>query len=355
MTWKQRKINCSFDHWFKDFRRVTLKSIIIPLPQEFITDYLLKDGIFLPPSLNQDGEERHPYDNTDDSSSFSSTYSDESDTIPRDVPCFPELEEKILNSIEELGGVVFPKLNWSAPRDAAWIAFGSTLKCTDVASIYLLLKSSDFIMHDLLHPFDDVCENKEPVENHTSEEVPSIPIEYCLVLRKWWDLNPSCEFRCFVRDGLLIAACQRDFINYFSFLLSVRSEFAESIKSFFEREISGKFTDDSCMLYFQSNTLDSFDIYINKNNRKAFLIDLNPWIPSTDSLLFSWNELQELNGGSFELRLIESQNIADGNSMNQPAFTSNRVPKESIDLGNGELSVGDIDDMISSMRLEDEK
>jgi hypothetical protein len=60
-----------------------------------------------------------------------------------------------------------------------------------------------------------------------------------------------------------------------------------------------------------------------------------------------------MNDGSIELRLVESQNIADGNSMNQPAFNCNRVPKESIDLGNGELAVGDIENMITKMRLEE--
>jgi hypothetical protein len=252
---KNLKVNCSFDKWFKDFKHVTLKSCIIPLPQDFISEYLLKDGIFLPPS--RDGEEQTPY-TTDDSSSFSSTYSDESESGAQETPCFPELEEKILDSIEELGGVVFPKLNWSAPRDAAWIAFGSTLKCNDVASIYLLLKASDFITHDLLHPFgyeSEVGESLELIEDGLQsitldEEVKSSPVEYCLVLRKWYDLNPSCEFRCFVRDGVLIAACQRDFINYYSFLLSIRQEISDSIKSFFDREISGKFTDTSCMYLF---------------------------------------------------------------------------------------------------------
>lgn len=32
------------------------------------------------------------------------------------VPSFPELQEQIRDAIEELGGTVFPKLNWSSPR-----------------------------------------------------------------------------------------------------------------------------------------------------------------------------------------------------------------------------------------------
>jgi hypothetical protein len=61
-----------------------------------------------------------------------------------------------------------------------------------------------------------------------------------------------------------------------------------------------------------------------------------------------------MSSGAVEMRLVESQGIADGNSMNQPAYTCNRVPKESIDLGNGELGMSDLGDMISTMRTQDQ-
>ena len=43
-----------------------------------------------------------------------STSSDAEDF--EDDPCFPELIELIEQSLEELGGEVVPKLNWSCPR-----------------------------------------------------------------------------------------------------------------------------------------------------------------------------------------------------------------------------------------------
>ena len=94
-------------------------------------------------------------------------------------PSFPELTQWITQSIAELGGKAFPKLNWSSPRvawccrqthadtlvylhtsdlppvspppsqDAAWVNGDNTLQCTSPADVYLLLKSSDFIQHDL--------------------------------------------------------------------------------------------------------------------------------------------------------------------------------------------------------------
>lgn len=34
------------------------------------------------------------------------------------------------------------------------------------------------------------------------------PIDYCLVLRKWMDINPAFEFRCFVKNKELVGQCQ---------------------------------------------------------------------------------------------------------------------------------------------------
>ena len=64
-------------------------------------------------------------------------------------PSFPDLVEKVTQSIHRLGGAVLPKLNWSAPRDAMWIAPGNSLKCVCPGEVILLLKSSNFIAHDI--------------------------------------------------------------------------------------------------------------------------------------------------------------------------------------------------------------
>ena len=43
-------------------------------------------------------------------------------------------------------------LNWSCPKDATWVAFNNNLKCSNLSQLYLLLKSSDFVVHDLTSP-----------------------------------------------------------------------------------------------------------------------------------------------------------------------------------------------------------
>lgn len=75
----------------------------------------------------------------------------------------------------------------------------SPLKCTSPADVYLLLKSSDFVTHDL---------NVERVfEGCGAGERPLYDLE--LVLRKWYSVDRSREVRCFVRNDMLLGVCNR--------------------------------------------------------------------------------------------------------------------------------------------------
>ncbi|KAJ0975166.1 hypothetical protein J5N97_017131 [Dioscorea zingiberensis] len=76
--------------------------------------------------------------------------SDDDRQSPADAaPSFPDLEDAVNRSITALGGAVLPKLNWSSPKDAAWISSDGSLRCTSFSDIALLLRSSDSISHDL--------------------------------------------------------------------------------------------------------------------------------------------------------------------------------------------------------------
>lgn len=73
----------------------------------------------------------------------------------------------------------------------------SPLKCTCPADVYLLLKSSDFISHDL---------SKETVFEDCEISLDKLTYELELVLRKWYPVDRSREFRCFVRQDVLLGA-----------------------------------------------------------------------------------------------------------------------------------------------------
>ena len=157
------------------------------------------------------------------------------------------------------------------------MSLDGTLKCSSIADIFLLLKSSDFIAHDLSHAYED-CISDSTASDEASDNhgITARPQNFDLILRKWYDLHPSMEFRCFVRNNHLIgmylrdsvkicilisnsflAITQRDYLNYYSFLVESRDEIEDSIKEFFESKIKNKFSSDSCMCscYFYQDFL----------------------------------------------------------------------------------------------------
>ncbi|ORZ34942.1 D123-domain-containing protein [Catenaria anguillulae PL171] len=254
----------SFEQWYPLFRRHTIKSVVIDLPTDFV-EYLHADGIALPES-----EALYTYDESVDteaiaSQSDSDSGDDDDDDIASEAepaPTFPALESAISAAIASLGGAVFPKLNWSSPRDAAWIALDGTLKCGSMSDIILLLKASDFVAHDL----------DQPAERRV------------LVLRKWAGLHPGLEFRCWVHAQQLIAISQRDTSHFYPFLVTDHQDLSDSIHDFFEDVVRDQFPLESYC----------FDVYLAKADREPTLVDLNPFSQTTDTLLYTWDELQQL-------------------------------------------------------------
>lgn len=285
--------NCSYDAWFPKYRSSCLKSRIIPLPQSFVS-YLHEDGIILADddeyknaeARDEDEEWHTPAANNlrqarpespDDEDGEDEEDEDEHSRLPPNER-FPETHNLIKDKIAELGGAVAPKLNWSSPKDAKWISpHQNTLKCTSPNDIYLLLKSSSFISHDLLHAFDD-CTSSPP----------SRPFAPILVLRPFFTPHVALEFRCFVKARSLIGMSQRD-LNYYPFLEGLRPQLWRKVRDFFRETLRFTFPDANF----------TFDVYIPESSfaedglGKVRLMDINPWALRTDSLLFSWQELLE--------------------------------------------------------------
>jgi hypothetical protein len=112
----------------------------------------------------------------------------------------------------------------------------------------------------------------------TTDDIP-----YHLVLRKFFQMNPSVEFRCFVRNRKLIALCQRD-LNHFDFLFRMQDKLRHVIHNFFDDRLKHTFPDANFV----------FDVYVPPPHDRVWLIDVNPWAVRTDPLLFSWLELLTL-------------------------------------------------------------
>ncbi|PNJ57984.1 CDC123 isoform 5 [Pongo abelii] len=274
---KEHVLHCQFSAWYPFFRGVTIKSVILPLPQN-VKDYLLDDGTLV--VSGRDDPPTHSQPDSDEEAE-EIQWSDDENTATLTAPEFPEFATKVQEAINSLGGSVFPKLNWSAPRDAYWIAMNSSLKCKTLSDIFLLFKSSDFITRDFTQPFI-----------HCTDDSPDPCIEYELVLRKWCELIPGAEFRCFVKENKLIVV---------------------------------------------------FDIYRDSRG-KVWLIDFNPFGEVTDSLLFTWEELiseNNLNGDFSEVDAQEQDSPAfrctNSEVTVQPSpYLSYRLPKDFVDLSTGE-------------------
>jgi len=208
---KEEEVNrCQIQEWYPKFKSVSIKTQIHELPESFI-QYLLDDAgpFLLPVSIYNDDALPNRLHNPEEEEDYqvSEGSGDESEQ-PSPPPSFPELELKIKESIESLGGAVFPKLNWSAPKDSAWISTTGSLRCVMFSEIALLLRSSESLIYDLCHAYDSCCDKSS-----------SSPHNFFLALRKWYpSLRPEMEFRCFVQGQNLVGISQREVTTFYPIL-----------------------------------------------------------------------------------------------------------------------------------------
>ncbi|KAJ7134571.1 D123-domain-containing protein [Mycena epipterygia] len=305
-----------FSSWYPIFSSISIKSTVIrPLPPRFL-DYLHSDGVYVP-----EGSDDIPAESTlsDDEEEDEEEDSDDGEEIRRFA--FPEIDVLIRACIQTYGAV-FPKLNFSSPKDASWILPASSpLKCTSPADVYMLLKSSDFVTHDLTP--ESVFEGCIPPTN-------SAPYELELVLRKWYPVDRSRELRCFVRQNTLLGISQRD-TNYYDFLNDepTRAGIISSVRDLWEAHIRPKW--DAPQDY-------TFDLLLTRDLARGHVLDFNPYAPRTDPLLFTYDELHALSllpgDTGPELRVIDSRAHPAATS-NAPAHQHNMIPFEALSLSGG--------------------
>ncbi|TFK40581.1 D123-domain-containing protein, partial [Crucibulum laeve] len=308
-------LSFQFSSWYATFANATIKSTIIrPLSKEF-HEYLDTDGVFVP-----EGSEDVPAEST---ISDDEAESDDDEEEGKHY-AFPVLDQKIRECIQEYGAV-FPKLNFSSPRDAAWVLPASSpLKCTTPAEVYLLLKSSDFITHDI-NP-DTVFEGCN-IESLPETQRPKYELE--LILRKWYPVDRSRELRCFVRENKLIAISQRD-LNYYDFYNepATQENIISSLKRFWGEKIKPK---------WENHEDYTFDFLLTRDLSRGHILDFNPYSPKTDPLLFTYEELRDLLTSDQVLpdfRAIDSR-AHPAASSNAPLHQHNMIPFEAVSMSSG--------------------
>ena len=354
------------------------RATTIPLPSEFV-DYLLEDGLSLPagseamparvdPDVGErlesafsrsdeeeEEEEDHDEararrdaraiaagadesfaalrakfgarDDDDDDYDASSSSSASGDDAVAPARSFPTLERVVRDAVDALGGAVAPKLSWSAPKDATWMATTSTTRCLNPGEVFLLLKASDAVAHDLSDAYSPCRDfDADDAAGLRASQLASLRADATLTLTRWRDLSPSGEFRCFVWRGDLVGACQRDVSNFYPFLQELAEEYAELLATHWQDVVCGHFPSRDYV----------FDVYVT-SNRRVKIIDFNPWGGGTLPLLFEWHELQRRGSGEggftddLEVRVVTSQgHIRPGLRLGVPFDMVDRSPSGAI-------------------------
>ena len=345
---------CSIPQWYSTFSSMTIRSIILPLP-EAVVQYLHEDGITLPdlpPNVPvHPNDPRRPSttdwsdDDDDDDDDDDEETDDDGNKAAAVVPhCFPEFEAQITHAIAKLGGDVFPKLDWSSPRDAVFLK-GGDLKCDNVGDIFLLLKGSDFCSHDLTHAYAHCAPSSSSSVTAAATAAAASSSSRHLVLRRWCNLYPSHEFRCIVRHNALVGITQRHCDRYFQQLsndidiltnvidMFHQDTFLPALLNSQHKTITKTFSDNLGKDYL-------YDVYVNRRH-EVTLLDFNVNHPSsTDSKLFSWSELDNIdsedeqegkedrlhsNSQQIDVRFVESQGEAVPSQL-----SAHRVPADFV-------------------------
>ena len=330
-------LHCSFSKWAPLFpKNVFPYKIIAPLPDGFI-DYVQSDGIKLPSAktnkivLEQNSDNEYSdwedvEDIENDTGEVEEMHSEfqknhEEKEVLEASGHFPQLNQEITQSIAELGGKVIPKLNWSSPKDASWLMPGNVIKCTEVDDVLLLLKSSDHVIDDLAYPFLEVSQLPEDETRKNGQD--RIKVDYELVLKQWRDLNPALEFRVFVKEGKILGISQRD-LNHYDFLKELEPQLKENIQLFVTDKVVNK-------LNASLPNLTKFivDVYVPRPFDKIYIIDINPFLRKSDSLLFTWNELltADPDGDTVPFRLINETNVG---AFAKKQYSESQVPLDVI-------------------------
>ena len=125
------------------------------------------------------------------------------------------------------------------------------------------------------------------------------------MVRKWYTIHPSMEFRGFVCNGALNALSQYNHLCYYPVVTKYQKEMAAAIVDFFNTHIKARLTK------FPQYVIDFALVGERVDNERfvferIFVIELNPFLFSTDGALYSWGrERALLEHGPFEMRALD--------------------------------------------------
>ena len=118
-----------------------------------------------------------------------------------------------------------------------------------------------------------------------------------IILRKWDDrLRPQDEFRVFVKNGKICAACQYDRYGKYDELIKNKDIIEKKIHEFFDKKLKPLMK------------IKDYAVDLGYINNEIILIEFSPLIRCTSARLFRWDvNYQEMTSGEGKLTVRESE------------------------------------------------
>lgn len=125
--------------------------------------------------------------------------------------------------------------------------------CKDITDVYQLLKASSICKEDLMchnlpvfdcsTPIVHNNDNDDNIDNNSmsSADESNQSTNQYLIFKKWHEIHPGTEFRCFVRNKRIIGISPRDWPQYHKYISSQKVDIVNDIVSLFKEHIKPKF------------------------------------------------------------------------------------------------------------------
>lgn len=296
LDYQRNVLDYNFELWIKEIEEYTFRSLTVPLTREHAQAFIYNYA------------KNHP--------ELQMETTDEQAENGRKIILSLEkdLSEAISKIVKREGDPVFVKTSCRSAKDAP-ITQGKMIslfkkylsemeKRDDNDKIHAMLKAGTELMQ--------VFTAKESLDLMLSSErifqdmqlAMAVPDRWDnnLIVREWVTIDVDMEFRSFVYDGKLTAISQYNHLVFFPRLLEMKEDLEMKIKKFWEEKIR-----DKLVLKLKNYVIDFAVV-----GDDIWVIELNPFLETTDGALFSWQKERDLLEGKKEFEFRLRDRVAKG-------------------------------------------
>ena len=144
----------------------------------------------------------------------------------------------------------------------------------------------------------------------------SLTEKFCenFILRQFYPIDVDLEFRGFVYQRQLTCLSQYNYLIYSQRLNENKEKISQKIRKFFSEIIREKFKEFQCENYVIDFALTRNSPTFDVDSMRVWVIELNPFMGTTDGALFSWQHERDLLEGksSSELTFRLTERVRTG-------------------------------------------